>query len=132
MKLPKPVLKGIDAGRGEIASGRSITLDEFKKRTLRANGQSRGIMDKLRKSKKGLFSRYALKSMALFGSYARNKARPDSDVDIVVEFTNPVGFEFVDLAIELEGILGLKVDLVSRRGIKPSMLPFIEKDELIV
>lgn len=70
--------------------------------------------------------------MALFGSYARNEAEGKSDVDIMVEFSSPVGFEFVDLAIELENILHKKVDLVSKKGIKPDMLPYIEKDLIYV
>lgn len=70
--------------------------------------------------------------MGLFGSYARNEASKESDIDILVEFASPVGFEFVDLAIELEAILNHKVDLVSRKGVKPNMLPYIEKDLLYV
>lgn len=70
--------------------------------------------------------------MALFGSYARNEATEKSDIDILVEFEKPVGFEFIDLAIELEEILHKKVDLVSKKGLKPTMLPFIEKDMIYV
>lgn len=70
--------------------------------------------------------------MALFGSYARNEAKEKSDIDIMVEFLSPVGFEFVDLAIELENILHQKVDLVSKKGIKPDMFPYIEKDLIYV
>ena len=44
----------------------------------------------------------------------------------------PVGFEFVDLAIELEKLFKHKVDLVSRKAIRPKMLPFIEKDLVYV
>lgn len=90
------------------------------------------IFKTLQKNKSHFFKKYPLKSMALFGSYARNEAEEKSDVDIMVEFLSPVGFEFVDLAIELENILNQKVDLVSKKAIKPDMLPYIEKDLIYV
>ncbi|SEJ70044.1 hypothetical protein SAMN05216327_116162 [Dyadobacter sp. SG02] len=86
----------------------------------------------LSESRDYFFSKYPLKSMALFGSIARDEATDQSDVDILVEFSEPVGFEFVDLAMELEEILHCKVDLVSKKGVKPEMLPFIEKDLIYV
>jgi len=70
--------------------------------------------------------------MALFGSYARNDANDASDVDILVEFSAPVGFEFIDLAMELEDILQTKVDLVSKKSLKAPLLPFIKKNLIYV
>lgn len=64
----------------------------------------------------------------MFGSYARNEQRQDSDVDILVEFDSPVGIEFIDLGNYLERILNLNVDLVSRNGIKPQYFKQIEGD----
>jgi hypothetical protein len=90
------------------------------------------VENTLSESKDYFFKKYPLKSMALFGSVARREATDQSDVDILVEFSEPVGFEFVDLAMELEEILHCKVDLVSKKGIKPEMLPFIEKDLIYV
>ena len=79
-----------------------------------------------------LMAKYGLKNMAIFGSYARNQQNPKSDIDIVVEFTRPIGSSFIDLADELEHILKIKVDLVSKKGIKPSYLKAIENDLLYV
>jgi predicted nucleotidyltransferase len=63
----------------------------------------------------------------LFGSYSRNTAiRGKSDIDIMVDFSHPIGIRFVDLADELEEILHHKVDLVSRKGIKPQYFKAIE------
>ncbi|NIJ50946.1 nucleotidyltransferase family protein [Dyadobacter arcticus] len=90
------------------------------------------ILDKLHQSRVYLFYKYPLKSMALFGSYAKNDATPNSDVDILVEFLTPVGFEFIDLAIELEDLLNQKVDLVSKKGLKAPLLPIIEKSLIYV
>ena len=53
-----------------------------------------------------------VKSLALFGSVAREEARPDSDVDLLVELNRPMGmFGFVDIKVYLEVILGRHVDL---------------------
>lgn len=73
-----------------------------------------------------LFREYPLANMAVFGSFARNEQREDSDVDILVEFKTPVGMEFIDLADDLEGILHRKVDLVSKNGIKPKYFAVIQ------
>jgi uncharacterized protein len=94
--------------------------------------EKRSILQRLSESKKYFFEKYPLKSMGLFGSYARSEANSQSDIDIVVEFASPVGFEFVDLAIELEQTLGHSVDLVSKKGLKSSILPSIEKDIIYV
>lgn len=75
-----------------------------------------------------LFSKYPLKSLAIFGSVSRGDNRPDSDVDIMVEFSKPVGMEFLDLAFELEDLLGCKVDLVTRNGVKDRYFKYIEPD----
>lgn len=75
-----------------------------------------------------LMSTYGLKNIAIFGSYSRNQQNDASDLDILVEFSRPVGIEFIDLAEELEGLLNIKVDLVSRNGVRPEYLKQIESD----
>jgi len=65
---------------------------------------------------------FGVKSLAIFGSVARNEARPDSDVDILVEFARPVGlFEFVDLKDYLERLLECQVDLGTPASLKPRL-----------
>lgn len=60
-----------------------------------------------------------VRSLSLFGSVARNEARPDSDIDLLVEFDRPIGlFGFVKLKMRLEGMLGRRVDLVVVEGLK--------------
>lgn len=88
------------------------------------------ITRKLRSAKPTLVSKYSLKSIGLFGSIVREDYSDDSDIDILVEFDKPVGIEFIELADELESMLNLKVDLVSRNGIKPKYFDFI-KDEIV-
>lgn len=86
------------------------------------------IIDCLRANKAQLQSRFPLKSIALFGSYARNDHTETSDIDILVEFSEPVGFEFLDLHEALENLLKRKIDLVTRNAIKAHYLPYIEDD----
>ena len=70
--------------------------------------------------------------MAIFGSYSRGEQSQSSDVDIMVEFDKPIGLRFVDLAEDLESLLSTKVDLVSRKAIKPRLLRIIEPDFIYV
>jgi uncharacterized protein len=90
------------------------------------------ILLTLKTTKSYFFQKYPLKSMGLFGSFARNEGTQKSDVDVLVEFNQPVGFEIVDLAIDLENVLGYRVDVVSRKGLKATLLPYIEKDLIYV
>lgn len=63
---------------------------------------------------------YKVKSLAIFGSVARDEARQDSDVDLLVEFEKPIGlFTFVRLQRYLEEILGCAVDLGTPDSLKP-------------
>ena len=76
---------------------------------------------------------YGFTSLALFGSYSRNTAVVGkSDIDVMVEFAEPIGIRFIDLADELEQILKQKVDLVSRKAIKPKYFKVIEPDLIYV
>ncbi|MCB0807400.1 MAG: nucleotidyltransferase domain-containing protein [Bacteroidales bacterium] len=86
----------------------------------------------LRENKSRLFSAFPIKSMGLFGSVVRDDFRDDSDIDILIDFSAPVGIEFIDLADELENLLNRKVDLVSRNGVKPKYLERIKKDLMYV
>ena len=76
--------------------------------------------------------RYPIASMALFGSFARSEQTEASDIDVLVELNGKIGSKFIDLADELETSLGHKVDLVSRKGIKPRYLRSIEPELIYV
>lgn len=83
----------------------------------------------LRQSKPSLQKEFPVKRLALFGSYAHGKQIPgQSDVDILVEVEPSIGLRFVMLAERLEQLLGERVDLVSRRAIKPSLWKRIEPE----
>jgi predicted nucleotidyltransferase len=69
-----------------------------------------------------LCRRYRVRELAFFGSAARGEMRPDSDIDMLVEFLPDSGIDLVDYAglmLELSHLLGRKVDLVSKKGLKP-------------
>lgn len=86
------------------------------------------ILDILKREKNHLQKKYFVDTLALFGSFSRGENNINSDIDILVSFSKPVGIEFLYLAHELEDILGKKVDLVSKKAIKSSYYKFIEKD----
>jgi predicted nucleotidyltransferase len=73
------------------------------------------------------------KSLFLFGSAARDEARADSDIDILVEFTGPATFDgFMDLKLYLEELLGRRVDLVTSKALKPRIRPNVEREAILV
>jgi len=83
---------------------------------------------KLREYKPILEDRYFVKKIGLFGSYARDEQKEDSDIDIIVEFSRPVGFQFIELKLYLEEILNSKVDLVTLNALKPQIKKQILKE----
>ena len=90
------------------------------------------IYNTIRDKKIEFASKYHLKSIGIFGSFTREDFQDDSDIDILVEFDQPIGIEFIDLANELEELLKIKVDLVSKKGVKPKYLKEIQKDLVYV
>lgn len=87
----------------------------------------------LHELKPELVRRYHISSIGLFGSVVRDDfSETNSDIDILVEFSEPIGIEFVDLAEFLECQLNRKVDLVSKKGIKAKYFNAIEPDLIYV
>ena len=90
------------------------------------------IKNRLNSHRNRLFRDYPIKTMAIFGSYSRREQTDSSDLDILVEFSDRIGIRFVDLADDLESIIGFKVDLVSKKGIKEKYLMSIYSDLIYV
>jgi predicted nucleotidyltransferase len=90
------------------------------------------IKDILISNKDYLLDKYDIKQLAIFGSYSGNENTEKSDLDLMVDFHKPIGIEFIDLANELEKILNLKIDLISKNGIKKQYFSQIEMDLIIV
>lgn len=66
--------------------------------------------------------RWKIKEFSLFGSVLRDDFRPDSDIDVMVQFASDArwGFEIVQMKLELEEIFGRKVDLLTKKSIEQS------------
>jgi predicted nucleotidyltransferase len=79
-----------------------------------------------------LRQKYFVNSIGLFGSIVRDDFTDQSDIDIIVDFSRPVGIEFIDLANYIESKLSKKVDLVSRKGVKPKYYHQIESEIIYV
>jgi len=86
------------------------------------------IVNILQQHKTSLLLKYPIASIAVFGSYARNTQTDQSDVDILVEFNDRIGTAFIDLASEIERMLGVKTDLVTKKAIKPKYFGAIQSD----
>ena len=90
------------------------------------------ILNTLRKHKSEILKQFPVKRLALFGSVVRGEQTTQSDVDILVDVDPSIGLRFVNLAENLQEMLHCKVDLVSRRGLKPSLLKIIEAESIDV
>jgi len=96
-----------------------MTLEELKR-----------ILDERRGE---LRERFHVKRIGIFGSYARKEQKSVSDVDILVEFSRPVGFfKFIELNDYLEEVLGVKVDLTTENALKPRIRERVMKEVLYV
>ncbi len=63
---------------------------------------------------------YGVAQLGVFGSFARGQQQEESDLDLLVEFTRPVGFvSFIKLEKHLQEMLGRRVDLVTKKALKP-------------
>lgn len=83
------------------------------------------IENKLKELKPILYQKYFVEKIGYFGSYSRNEQNKDSDIDILVSFRKPLGWEFFDLQELLEYELKLKVDLVSEKALKEQLRQII-------
>ncbi len=86
------------------------------------------VQEILKRHKAQLREQFKVKEIGFFGSCVRGEDSEQSDVDILVEFYDRVGWEFIDLKEFLEKILGRKVDMVTVGGLKPQLKERILKE----
>ncbi len=80
------------------------------------------------------FSKQPVLKAYLFGSYGRGEATENSDIDLLVEldYSQPIGLEFIQMQIDLQKLMEQKVDLVSARGLSKYVKPIIEKEKKLI
>ena len=91
------------------------------------------IRAKLEALKPALKKRYQVETVGFFGSYARGEQRKKSDIDVLVEFSQPNAidlFDFIELEEFLSKKLGIKVDLVTKSALKPMIKEQILKETI--
>lgn len=92
------------------------------------------IKECLEKNKDFLRQKYQVERIAIFGSRAREEETESSDIDIIVEFSEPIGWEIVELKDYLENLLGVRVDLLTFKAVlkKPTLWNSIKEDLIYV
>lgn len=89
------------------------------------------VRAKLADCKPELREKYPIRELGVFGSYARDEQRPDTDVDVLVTFDEPVTlFDLVRLENELTDRLG--ADLVTKDSLKPRIISRVAEDIVYV
>jgi len=87
----------------------------------------------IKREKEELLRRYKIKNIGIFGSYAKNSAKEKSDIDLIVEFEEPVSLLGVIKAENyLTELLGIKVDLVSKEDIRKELKETILKEVIYI
>ena len=86
------------------------------------------ILNVLGRHSQELSSRFSVEKIGLFGSYARNTALPESDVDLLVEFAQPTFDNYMDLKFYLEELFESSVDLVLSDTLKPRLIPYVTSE----
>jgi uncharacterized protein len=89
------------------------------------------VIRELSKNQGELKERYAIDTLSIFGSVAREQATPDSDLDVLVSFRETPGlFKFLELKSHLERICQCSVDLVTEKALKKQFRDQILKETL--
>ena len=83
---------------------------------------------------KDFFSKQPVLKAYLFGSYSRGNENENSDIDLLVEldYSQPIGLEFIQMQIDLQNLLSKKVDLVSARGLSKYIKPILDKEKKLI
>lgn len=91
------------------------------------------VLTVLARHKPVLTERFGVTKLALFGSFARDAAREDSDVDVLVSFDGPATVKrFFGVQFYLEDLLGRAVDLVTEDALRPRLRPYVERDAVAI
>ena len=87
------------------------------------------LLKRLRAHKTTLVQNFGVIELALFGSFARDQAADDSDVDILVQFNTPPSWrQYFDTQAYLEDLLGRPVDMATDKTLRAEVRPYVERD----
>lgn len=75
-----------------------------------------------------ILRKLSVRKIGLFGSFARNSQKGQSDIDILVDFSDPTFDNFMGLVLSLEKFFGKKVDLITEGSLSPYLRPYVEKE----
>ena len=83
---------------------------------------------------KNFFSKQPVLKAYLFGSYSKDLESKDSDIDLLVEldYSQPIGLEFIQMQLDLQELLSKKVDLVSARGLSKYIKPILDNEKKLI
>ena len=91
------------------------------------------VLALLAEHKPVLAERFGVQRLALFGSFARDSAREDSDVDVLVAFDGPATAKcYFGVQFYLEDLFGRDVDLVTEDALRPRLRPYVERDAVVI
>jgi len=91
------------------------------------------VLNTLRAHKAILSERFGVAELALFGSFARDQATDDSDLDILISFQGKAGWQrYFGVQFYLEDLLGRPVDLVTDKALRAELRPYVEREALRV
>ena len=87
------------------------------------------VLDLLREHKPIMKERFGISEISLYGSFARDEANDDSDIDVVVKFEGkPTAKTYFGAQFYIEDLSGRKVDLARRHELRKEILPYVDKD----
>lgn len=86
------------------------------------------IINKLQREYSYLKNEYGVKKIGIFGSYGKGNPTANSDIDLIVEFEQPIGFQFMELVEYLENLFGKKVDVLTPAGLQNIRLNSVNQD----
>jgi hypothetical protein len=90
------------------------------------------IEEILKQYKPILKERFKIKEIGIFGSYVRGEETQESDVDILIDFSEPIGWEFFDIKDILEEAIEKEVDLVTVGALKPRLKDIILEEVVYI
>jgi uncharacterized protein len=95
------------------------------------DGELQSIIDRIKSIKPVLVEQHHVSGISIFGSYARSEQKPESDLDILVSFSElPSLFEFINIQNYLSDVLDKNVDLVIREDLKPNISPIVLAEKI--